>query len=218
MIALFIILGILLLVFLVLMVRVRVFFTYDDSVTLKVKVLFVEKVIISKYKEKKPKKEKKEKEKKEKPKEKKEEKEEGEEKEEKKSFISNLKDKHGITGLLSLFTDILKIATGMLKGILKHFIFSKFDLDLIICSSDSSATALNYGRACSVIYPAVSALSRLTPFKDYNIFIAPKFDGEKNIIYFDTEFYLRPIFVVQYALIAAFKLAVIYLREKFSKG
>ena len=217
MIALFIILGLLLLIFLVLLIRVRVFFSYDDSVTLKIKILFYELVILSPYKEKKPKKKKEKKPEKKKEKKETEEKEKKEEKPKKKSLIGSLKDKHGLPGLLSLFTDILKIATGALSGIITHMFFSRFDLDLIICSQDSAQTALTYGKACSAIYPAVSALSKLTEFKDYNIFICPKFDGEKNEIYFVTELYLRPIFAVHYALVAGIKLLGMYIKEKFSK-
>lgn len=212
MIALIIIAGILLLLILILLIRVRVSFVYENSVYLSLKILFYEYVILSPDKEKKEKKEKKSKKKKEK-----EEPEdfEEEEKEKKESLLTKLKNKHGIEGLISIFIDVLKIATGMLKGILSHIVIEKLYLDLLISMDDASATAQTYGKACSAIYPAVSALERLSTVKDQNLFIMPKFDGEGSVIYLDTTIYLRPLFAVGAALKAGVQLLFIYIKEKF---
>ena len=121
MIALYIILGILLLLFLITLIRVQVFAYYSEEFLLTVKILFFKiKILPAKEKpekkkpEKKPKKEKKQKPKEEAKKEKPEEK--------KQSYLGKLKEKKGLSGLISLFTSLARIAGGALKGLFFHIV------------------------------------------------------------------------------------------------
>ena len=100
-----ILLGILLLLFLIMLIRVEVLATYNDSLALTIKVLFFRIKILPS--EEKPKKEKKKKP--EKPKPKKEEKPK-EEKEKKPSLIQRLREKKGLSGLLSLHLFFLDLS------------------------------------------------------------------------------------------------------------
>lgn len=209
MIALFIILGILLLLFLISLIKIEIFITYQDSVTLVLKILFVKLKLVSPDKEKKPKKKKKEKSKKKVPK-----KEETEEKEKKQSLLSSLKEKHGLPGLLSLFNDLVKIATGAFKGILKKLVFKRFDLMLEIVGEDAAQTALTYGKVCSIVYPAVTLTAGITDFKDYSLVIKPRFDSEKTNIYLNVYCYERVMFIVHYALVAGVKVLFKYLKYR----
>ena len=210
MIALYIILGILLLIFLILLIRVQVFAFYADDLTLTLKVLFVKiKLLPAEKKEKKPKKEKpKEK----KPKEKKPEPEK-KEKKKKKSYLSKLKEKKGISGLLSLFTSLAKIAAGTLKNIFSHIVIKRLDVGIALSGEDASTVAVNYGRVCSVLYPAVNVISAATVCENYNVVVEPVFDPDKpTAVYADVHAYLRLIFVVAAAIKAAVKLLIVRLR------
>ena len=207
MIALYIILGILLLIFLILLIRVEVLMKYTDSITLIVKVLFVKITLLSpdkKPKEKKPKEEK--------PKEKKPEpkkKEEPKEKKEKQSYLSKLKDKKGVTGILSLFSSLAKIAVGALKGIFSHIVFKKLDVGITLSGEDASSTAVNYGRVCSVFYPAVNVITSTCVCKDPCVVIEPVFNPDQETeVYADIHAYIRIIFVVAEAIKAGVKLLI----------
>lgn len=210
MIALYIILGILLLLFLITLIRVQVFFSYTEDVALSVKVLFVKiKLLPAKKKEKKPKKEK--------PKEKKPEpkKPEKEKKEKKKkpSYLSKLKEKKGLSGLLSLFTSAAKIAGGLLKGIFSHIVIKKMDVGIALSGEDAASVAVNYGRVCSVLYPAVNVISAATVCQRYNVVVEPVFDPDKPTeVYADVHAYLRIIFVLAAAIKAAVKLLIVRIK------
>lgn len=213
MLALYIILGILLLLFLITLIKVEVFATYTDTLTLVLKVLFVKITLVSP--DKKPKK-KKEKPKKEKPKEKKpeEKKPKKKEKEEKKpSYLGKLKEKKGLSGIVSLFTSLAKIAAGALKGIFSHIVIKKLDVGITLSGEDAASVAVTYGRLCSVFYPAVNIITAATVCEDYQVTIEPLFNPDKDTeIYADVHAYLRIIFLLWEAIKAAVKLLIVRMK------
>ena len=220
MVFLYIILGILLLIFLISLIRVRVFALYSQDLTLTLKILFFKIKILPQPEEKKEKEKKPKKEKKEKKKKKEEEKPEKDKKEEKKksSLIAELKDKHGVTGLIELFRSAANIATGMLKGIISHVVFEKLDVGIMLSGEDAASVALTYGKVCSALYPAINILASATVCRDYNISIEPVFDPEKPTeVYADVHVYLRIIFVLGAALKAGFRFLFLFLKAKFKK-
>lgn len=206
MVALYILLGILLFLLLLCFVRLRLFLTYTDDARLRIKVLFYEKVLLPA--EKKPKKQKPEKKAKKKPEPKPEEKKE-EPKEKKPSYLQKLKDKKGMTGLISLFTDLAKIAGGALKRLFRHIVIKKLEVGIALNSGDAASTALNYGRVCSALYPAVNIIAAATVCKDYHVTVEPVFDDERETeFYADVYAYTRVGWVLLTALIAGVKLLI----------
>ena len=207
--ALFIVLGILLLIFLILLIRVQVLMEYSDTVRLSIKVLFVKIRLIDPDKKEKPKKEKPKKKKKKKP----EKKEEKKEKEKKPNMLTKLKDKKGITGLIELFTSLAKIAGGTLKKLFSHIMIHRLDVGLAIKGSDASDTALTYGRLCSVIYPSVNIITSATKTKDYHVTVEPVFDDSRETeIYASIHAHLRVIWAVWEVLKAAVKVLWVRIR------
>ena len=207
MIALWIILGILLFLFLILLIKIEVLMQYSQEITLVLKILFFKIVLLSpdKPKEEKKKKEpEKEKPKEEKPKEKK-----PEEKKKKQSYLSKLKEKKGLSGLVSLFVSVAKIAVGALKGIFSHIVLKKFDVGIALSGDDAASTAVTYGKLCSVIYPAINVITSVMVCKDYHVTIEPVFDIDKDTeVFADIHAYLRPIFAVNEALKAGVKILI----------
>lgn len=209
--ALYIILGILLLLFLITLIRVQVFMQYSDTVALSVKVLFV-KIQLLPQKEKKKKPKEKKPEKKKKPEEKKPKKEE-EKKEKKPSYLTKLKEKKGLSGLISLFTSLAQIAVGMLKSIFSHIVIKKLDVGISLSGEDAASVAVNYGRVCSALYPAVNVIAAATVCKDYNVVVEPVFDPDQPTkVYADVHAYLRIIFVLVAAIKAAVKLLIVRIK------
>ncbi len=207
MIALYIILAILLLLLLISIIRVQVFAQYsDDDFKLTLKVLFVKIPLLPRPKKPKKKPEKKPEEKKPKPKT---EDKKQKEKEKKPSYLSKLKEKKGVTGLVSLFTDLAKIAAGALKGVFRHIVIKKLEVGIALNSGDAATTAVQYGKLCSVFYPAVDVITGITVCKDYNVTLEPVFDDERcTEVYADIYAYIRVGFVLIEGLKAGVKLLI----------
>ncbi len=205
---LYILLGILLLLFLITLIRVQIFATYYNELALTVKVLFFKITILpTPEKKEKPKKEKPKKKKK--PEQKKKKEKPKKEKEKKPSLLDKLREKKGLSGLVSLFASIARIALGALRDIISHIVVKKFDLAIALSGEDASTVALNYGKLCAAIYPSINVITSSTVCKDYNIAIEPVFNPDrKTEIDFQTHFYLRIIFVIWEALKAGVKILI----------
>ena len=195
MIALYIILGILLLLFLISLIKVEVFASYSDELTLTLKVLFYKKTLLPA-----PEKPKKQPEKKEqKPKEP-QPKKEKKPKEKKPSYLTKLREKKGLTGLLSLLSGLAKIAAGTLKGLFSHLVIRKLDVGIALSSGDAASTAVNVIVAATVC-------------KNYNVTLEPVFDDEKQTeITAEVSAYLRVMFAAAEALKAAVRLLILRMR------
>lgn len=210
MIALYIILGILLLLFLITLIKVEVLAQYSETLTLVLKILFVRITLVSP--DKKPKK--KQKDKKPKKDEKPEPKAEPKQKKEKKpTYLSKLKEKKGLSGIVSLFTSLARIAAGALKGLFSHIVIKKLDVGITLSGEDAATVAVNYGRLCSVVYPAVDIITAATVCESYHVGIEPVFDPDRDTeIYADVHAYLRIIFALAEAIKAGIKLLIVRIR------
>ena len=218
MVFLYILLGILLLIFLISLIRVQFFALYSDDLTLTLKILFFKIKLLPQDEEKKEKKEKKPKKEKKKKKEEEKPEKDKKEKEKKPSLLAQLKDKHGVTGLIELFRSAANIATGMLKGIISHVVFEKLDVGIMLSGEDAASVALTYGKVCSELYPSINILASATVCRDYNISIEPVFDPEKPTeVYANVHVYLRIIFVLGAAIKAGFRFLILFLKAKFKK-
>ncbi len=212
MLALWIVLGILFLLFLLTLIKVEILATYSEELTLILKILFVRITLVSPdkpQKEKKPKKEKPEQKKPEPDKEKQDE-QTGKKKQ---SYLSKLKEKKGLSGLVSLFVSLAKIVCGALKGLFSHVVLKKFDVGIALSGEDASSTAVTYGKLCSVIYPAINIITSVCVCKDYHVTVEPVFDIDRDTeVYADVHAYLRIIFALHEAIKAGIKLLIVRIR------
>lgn len=204
MIALYILLGIVLLLALLCFVKLTFTAVYSSELTLKLKVLFLTFTLVPvKQKPKKPKSKMPKKPKK-KPADK------GKKKDKKPSYLKKLGDKKGVGGLLSMMTDLAKLAGSTLKGLFERIIIDKFDIDVTVVGDDAADTALKYGKICGAFYSAVSIICGTAKCEQYNVNVTPDFDDEASMrVAADIRFHIRVWYVLKYALKALFKLILI---------
>ncbi len=158
---LYILLGILLVLFLLLLMPVKLKATYNEDFRCVLKIGFVK---FSLYPPK-PKKKKKKKLKKA-------DEEQKSEETKKESFI---KEK-GISWLIDLIKKIADLAVGALKDFFRHIIVKKLLLSISIAGSDAADTAVKYGYCCSAVYPAFGIIVGAVKCKKYGVDISPNFE------------------------------------------
>lgn len=158
---LYILLGILLVLFLLLLMPVKLKATYNEDFRCVLKIGFVK---FSLYPPK-PKKKKKKKPKKA-------DEEQKSEETKKESFI---KEK-GISWLIDLIKKIADLAVGALKDFFRHIIVKKLLLSISIAGSDAADTAVKYGYCCSAVYPAFGIIVGAVKCKKYGVDISPNFE------------------------------------------
>lgn len=211
MIALYVLCGIIALIVLILCMPLYFSVEYSDEVKINFRFLFIDS------KKMKPKEEKPEEEK---PKE--EPKKEEEEPKEKKPNKMVLKLKaylkyKGFKGIMAILGDILKTTSKMVWNILKKIRIKELDLYAVVGGSNASDIAIEYGKACSVIYPAVTLIKKIckSPKKPKVTVDADYSLGESKVIC-TAEVYIRPIFVLG-AAFPLVKTVIKYIID-FQKG
>ena len=185
---LYILLGVLLLIFLILMIPVGVRVIFDGELRIIAKVGFIG---IKVYPPK-PKKEKK-------PKKKKEKKKKKDEKaaEEKPKEKTNLIKEKGIVWVIDTVKQLADLAMGVMKSFFKHLVIKNMQISIVYSGEDADDTAVHYGYFCMAVYPAVSILARAAKCRYYGVDIAPNFDEDAQSEYFaDITLSVRIIWLV----------------------
>lgn len=123
-----------------------------------------------------------------------------EKKEDKKPNFKEILKQKGLSGILELLKQIVILVTGRFQKLFTHVVIKELSLDVLICGDDAADTAVTYGKACAVIYPAVSILAGNTRCKRYGVSVAPDFDGSDTKIKAFLKAAIRPVFLIAFAL------------------
>ena len=139
---------------------------------------------------------------------------EGKKKKKKKpNFIVSLMKKEGVSGLIELLKDILRILKGLMKKITDHLVISKMDLQIAVGSEDAAQTAILYGRLCSAVYPLINLIASHVKKCRHRERIAPVFTSEKTRIMFVMKVRILPFFILSGAVQAGLR----FLKTMLSK-
>ena len=120
-----------------------------------------------------------------------------------KKFYEN----QGFDGVIQLVSDGADALRKFGRSFKKHFIIN----DLLLWGSvskshDASATAIEYGEICRKVFPAVGYICSDFKVKRYDVDISPDFLGSRNIANFVFNFSIRPIFIINSAIVMGVRL------------
>lgn len=189
---LYILLGILLVIFLLILMPVKLKVSYNEDFRCSLKIGFVK---IQLYPQK-PKKKKRKK-----PPEKAEEKPKSEEKKK-----ENLIKEKGISWLFDLIKKIADLAVGALKDFFRHIIVKKLMLSINIAGKDAADTAVKYGYCCSAVYPAFGIIVGAVKCKSYGVDISPNFEEKaKSAVNMELEAKIKILWLLALVLKHGYK-------------
>lgn len=210
--ALYIIGGIIAFIVLLLSIRVNISGDYTDDFFLSVSWLFLKFTIFPWKKKDKPKKEEKKKDTQE---EAPEDKKEVEKKEN--IFLTFYKNK-GFDGVIELINNAAYSLGRMLHSFKKHIVLRELFLNMTVSvKGDAAATAIQYGRVCQKVFPALSFICSTLPVKKYNAVVEPDYLGSANSAEFSFKISLRPIFFTNALVVFVFRF-IFKVGIKFLKG
>lgn len=201
--ALYIIGGIIAFFVLVLSIRINISGDYTDDFFLSVSWLFLKFKIFPWEKKNKTHKEKK-------PKEEKPAEEAPEDKKtaEKKDniFVTFYKNK-GFDGVIELINNAAYSLGRMLNSFRKHIVLREIFLNMTVAvNGDAAATAIQYGRVCQSVFPALSFICSTLPVKKYNAIVEPDYLAAENSAEFSFKISIRPIFFTNAIVVLAVRL------------
>lgn len=207
MIGLYIFLGIIGFIILVLSIRITINGEFFDEFKLNVKWLFLKIDIFPAKKKDKPKKEKAPKEKKEKPADEKVTEETPTEKKE--NIFVKFYNNQGFDGVIQLINNVGKALGKLMHSFKKHIVLRELYLWMTVTGGcDAAETALEYGRVCQKVFPAMSFICTNLTVKKYDVEIEPDFLGNKNKAEFAFSVSVRPIFILNALIVLVFRLLI----------
>lgn len=205
--ALYIFLGIVAFFVLILSIRITVNGEFFDEFKLNVKWLFLKIDILPAKKKDKPKKEKTPKEKKEKTEETTPTEETPAEKKE--NIFVKFYNNQGFDGVIQLINNVGKALGKLMHSFKKHIVLRELYLWMTITGGcDAAETALEYGRICQKVFPALSFICTNLTVKKYDVEIEPDFLGQKNTAQFAFSVSVRPIFILNALIVLVLRLLV----------
>ena len=187
---LYILLGLLLVIFLLLLIPVTLKASYKEDFRCILKIGFVK---ISLYPQK--------------PKKKKKPPKKGDEKSkhEEKKKESLVKEK-GISWLFDLIKKIADLAVGALKDFFRHIIVKKLMLSISIAGDNAADTAVKYGYCCSAVYPAFGIIVGAVKCKSYGVDISPNFEEKaKSAVNMELEAKIKILWLLALVLKHGYK-------------
>ena len=207
--ALYIILGILLLLFLLTLLNVWAFISYNEELRVVVKIAFIKLQLV-------PPKQKKEKKKPKKPKKKQEKKPLKKKSQKEKAFsIKDYVKEKGVSGILNIVKNIAVLAAEVLKDLFSRITVTKFTLKIRIAGSDAADSAVKYGKVCSVLYPALKLIAEVVTIEDYDIDVEPDFSDEpKNSAQAEIKARIRVISIIAVVFIRGIQALRLILKAK----
>lgn len=207
MIGLYIFLGIIGFIILVLSIRITINGEFFDEFKLNVKWLFLKIDIFPAKKKDKPKKEKAPKEKKEKPADEKVTEETPTEKKE--NIFVKFYNNQGFDGVIQLINNVGKALGKLMHSFKKHIVLRELYLWMTVTGGcDAAETALEYGRICQKVFPAISFICTNLTVKKYDVEFEPDFLGNKNKAEFAFSVSVRPIFILNALIVLVFRLLI----------
>lgn len=217
---LYILLGIILFFIILLSIRITINAEYFDEFKLSIKWLFLNIHILPSNKKEKPEKEKK-------PKKEKPQKEPSPEPEpdpdeqsleKKENIFVTFYNNQGFDGVIELINNAASSLGKMFSSFKKHIVIRELYLFMTVTGGcDAAETALDYGRICQKVFPAMGFICTNLPVKKYDVEIEPDFIGVKNSAQFAASVHIRPIFFINAVFVLVFRL-VFKVVLKFLKG
>ncbi len=96
----------------------------------------------------------------------------------------------GVRATVDYLIELARIAGTAVGDVLSAIVVDKLHLDLMIATPDASDTAVRYGQVCSVLYPALTAISSKIKIRRREWRVEPNFLRETSAAYVDVRLHV----------------------------
>ena len=215
MVALYILLGLIALIILIFCIKITFELIYDETFSFAIKILFITINIYPENDLERFKKKKKEeppaedKPKDEKPK------EEKPAEEPKENFVQRFYRVQGFDGVVEFLKDILRALNGFFGYVIKKaFVIEKLFLQMYVASGDAAEAAIDYGRTCAAVFPALGYICSTMKVRKYDADINVDYLAKKSTAMINTAVSVRPIRLTNAVVVLGVRSLIAYLRAR----
>lgn len=91
-------------------------------------------------------------------------------------------------------------ATKTARKVLKCITIDRLELGLLVATEEADKTAIRYGQACGIVYPALTVVGETMRLKRHDVQIVPGFGRDKSVVTADVRIHVIPIRLLIVAL------------------
>lgn len=117
-----------------------------------------------------------------------------------KGIFEVLKEKRGFVGAVKEIFSFMKNCIEPSKRFLRFVNFKKVRLYISVVGEDAAKTAVDYGLACSAVYPTLSCLEELANVSYKKIDVKADFEGKESELEFSLKIKSFAIFIIIFAV------------------
>ncbi|MEE1282816.1 MAG: DUF2953 domain-containing protein [Acutalibacteraceae bacterium] len=133
-------------------------------------------------------------------------------KEKKDGFFSSTLKSQGLSAVIEILEKIIKILKDFSSSTLKHLKIKNLKLDVISAGEDAADAAINFGYACSVVYPILGVLSALINFLNVpDVNITVDYDKKETLASLFLQFKIKLFFLLGIILKYSIKGILLYI-------
>ncbi len=195
MVALFIFLAIVAIVFLSLLIPIQVRLDIKEEIELRAQYLFF-KIPILPAKQKKPK---------DLP---------ANKKTDKTGNIKTLVQEKGLSGATEEILQLLKNLLEPLGNVVRRIVFRVFDLRIIVANGDAAVAAVEYGAVCALVYPFVAGLESVASVNKRNLQVQCDFETSQPVFECKIIAQLQPMYLISFV----WSFLISYINQKIKDG
>lgn len=107
-------------------------------------------------------------------------------------WLKSLYNKGGVEAIITAFKRIASLVGGVLKPVFKTFKLRNLNIDITSAADNAADAAINYGRLCAGVYPALSLILSVVRYNKYTVNIRPDFDKKEFEADISTEISVIP--------------------------
>lgn len=120
--------------------------------------------------------------------------------------------KKGLKGFLVFVKEVMKILTSSALKLLKHVKVKELDIYAVAGGEDAASTAVLYGEACAVLYPAAGFVKELCRCKTIGVSVDANYNRKSSAVRCICRVSILPIWILVDGLALIYKLLP-YLKD-----
>jgi hypothetical protein len=122
------------------------------------------------------------------------------------SLFKELWEAYGYDGLVKMLKDSVNALNRFSRNLLRSVIIDRLYFTMRVSKSDAAATAIEYGRVCTELYPLFGAIVSHLRTKEYDIDIFPDYLAGKSAVFLHVNLLVCPRRVINAAIGLGFRL------------
>ncbi len=120
--------------------------------------------------------------------------------EQKENFLLTKIKSKGLSGLIELLKELVRILGYLMDKITGHLVISRMDLQVAVASEDAAQTALNCGYVCTALFPLLSFIEQHVKKCRHRECIFPVFTQTETKVDFVLKARIMPFFLLSGAV------------------